>query len=244
MQWWPDVKHIHRSDRLILHSAALLCFITPCATSHNVEIERVCLRQRNAFDLSVCQYVDGNQGCIFSRLFLNDLSTCWAFQKCFYFDLHQQGMEWSRLGLSPLEPLWTHQSRAPVQRWDATALIYYLEVIHHPWIKKTIELCCWSSQGWAEHFRTDDLRDLRRRDKRDRPTDMSDPSDCLWRLPVSLISSVSMKNRDGRVFCTRGWYLLRCLQKAEGQSWELRGHNCGQMCISSFSQNEIGKWSS
>lgn len=29
----------------------------------------------------------------------NDLSTCWAFQSGFYFDLHQQGMEWSRLGL-------------------------------------------------------------------------------------------------------------------------------------------------
>lgn len=64
----------------------------------------------------------------------NDLSTCWAFQSGFYFDLHQQGMEWSRLGLSPPEAPWTSRSLARVRRGDATALIYYSGVILRLWI--------------------------------------------------------------------------------------------------------------
>lgn len=64
----------------------------------------------------------------------NDLSTCWAFQNGFYFDLHQQGMEWSRLGLSPPEAPWTSWSLARVRRGDATALIYYSGVILRLWI--------------------------------------------------------------------------------------------------------------
>lgn len=170
MQWWTNVKHIQKFDRLTLHLAAPLCFITPCATSRNVEIERVCLRQEDTFDLSVCQYVDGNQGCILSRVFLNrasnDLSTCWAFQKGFYFDLHQQGMEWSLLGLSPSKPLWTHQSRAPVQRWDAMALIYYSEVIHRLWIKRQLNYVVGTAMAGPEQLRTNDLHEPRRKDER------------------------------------------------------------------------------
>lgn len=92
-------------------------------------------------DLSVCQYVDANRGCFFLSLFFspldgasNDLSTCWAFQNAFYFDLHQQGMEWSRLGLSPPEAPRTSRSLARVRRGDATALIYYSGVILRLWI--------------------------------------------------------------------------------------------------------------
>lgn len=87
-------------------------FNTSCATNHHVESESVYSSQDDSFDLSACQYVDEIQRCIFSPVILDgasdDLSTCWAFQKAFYFDLHQQGMERSLLGLSPPRPLWIH----------------------------------------------------------------------------------------------------------------------------------------
>lgn len=106
--------------------------------------------------------------CSFSTGASNDLSTCWAFQSGFYFDLHQQGMEWSRLGLSPSEPLWTSQSCAWVQSWDATPLIYYSEVILRLWIKRQLNYVFAASKAGPEQFRMDGLHELRRRDKRDR----------------------------------------------------------------------------
>lgn len=75
------------------------------------------------------------------------------FRRGFYFDLHQQWMEWSLLGLSPSKPLWTHQSRAPVQRWDATALIYCSEVIHRLWIKRQLNYVVGPTKARPEHPR-------------------------------------------------------------------------------------------
>lgn len=72
----------------------------------------MCLRQEDTFDLSACQYVNEIWGCVFSRVIRDgasdDLRTCWGFQRGFYFDLHQQGMEWSLLGLAPSKPLRIH----------------------------------------------------------------------------------------------------------------------------------------
>lgn len=56
MNVWTDVKHIQMSvPESILHSASLLCVITPCLSGRNAKTERVCLRQEDIFDLSVCQ---------------------------------------------------------------------------------------------------------------------------------------------------------------------------------------------
>lgn len=79
-----EPRRTQKSDRLIAHSDAPLCFAAACANSHNSEIERLRLREEDTFDLSVCQYVDKNQGCIFDLFFLsffstqptNDLTTC------------------------------------------------------------------------------------------------------------------------------------------------------------------------
>lgn len=215
-------------DRPVLHAAALLCFIAPCAAGREVKTDGVCLRREDIFDLSVCQYVDGNQGCVFSRVFLhrasNDLSTCWAFQNDFYFDLRQQGMEWSRLGLPPSEPLWTH----PVQRWDATTLIYYSEVIHRLWIKRQLNYVVGAAKAGPQQFRTDDLREPRWRDNWDRQTDRLKDRNVwsLWLLQATSCSSdqfyAAMKNRYPSAVCSQGrWYSLRYLQKAQGQRWEL-----------------------
>ena len=86
----------------------------------------------------------------------------------FYFDLHQWGMEWSLLGLSPSKPLRTHQSSAPVQRWDATTLIYYSGVIHRLWIKRQLNYVVGTAKAGPEQFGTDDLNEPRWRDKRER----------------------------------------------------------------------------
>lgn len=87
----------------------------------------------------------------------DDLNTCWAFQITFYFEMHQHGM----LGLSPSRPLWTHYSRAPVQGWDATALIYYSEVIHRLWIQGQLNYAVGTAEAAPENFTMYDLPELR-----------------------------------------------------------------------------------
>lgn len=77
----------------------------------------------------------------------NDLSTCWAFQSVFYFDLHQQGMEWSRLGLSPPEAPRTSQSPALVRARRRHGSDLLFRGCSSPVDLKTIELCCLRSQG-------------------------------------------------------------------------------------------------
>ena len=235
-------------DRLVLHAAALLCFIAPCAAGREVKTDRVCLRREDIFDLSVCQYVDGNQGCVFSRVFLhrasNDLSTCWAFQNDFYFDLHQQGMEWSRLGLPPSEPLWTHQSRAPVQRWDATTLIYYSEVIHRLWIKRQLNYVVGAAKAGPQQFGTDDLREPRWRDNWDRLTErpkclipLIAPGDFLflWSALCGDEKQISERCLQSRplIFAEISPKSSRSKVRAE-----LPEDNCAQVCSSSFSKNE------
>lgn len=232
-------------DRPVLHAAALLCFIAPCAAGREVKTDGVCLRREDVFDLSVCQYVDGNQGCVFSRVFLhrasNDLSTCWAFQNDFYFDLRQQGMEWSRLGLPPSEPLWTH----PVQRWDATTLIYYSEVIHRLWIKRQLNYVVGAAKAGPQQFRTDDLREPRWRDNWDRQTDWRQK--CLIPLIAPgnflLLWSVLCGNEkqiSERCLQSRPLIFAEISPKSSRSKVraELRGDNCAQVCSSSFSQNE------
>lgn len=77
----------------------------------------------------------------------NDLSTCWAFQSGFYFDLHQQGMEWSRLGLLSTGGL-VDQSElrsGPARRRHSADLLF--RAYSSPVDLKTIELSCLRSQG-------------------------------------------------------------------------------------------------
>lgn len=211
-----------------------------------MEIVKVCWRQEDTFDLSACQYVDGNQGCIFSRVFLdrasNDLNTCWVFQKGFYFDLHQQGMEWSRLGLSPSEPPWTHQSPAPVQGWDATALIYYSEVIHRLWIKRQLKMLLEKPKAGLGQFGMDDMHELRQRDKTDRqrcPSLLIAPGNFLFLWSVLCNDE---KQRWKWSFQSRP--LMFAEMFANSSRWKVRSalweRNHGQVCISSLTVFE--KW--
>ena len=214
-------------DRLVLHAAALLCFIAPCAAGHGVKTERACLRREDIFDLS-CLSIRG-----------------WESGMCFLLGFSPAGLRWLEhmLGLSGrllfwfapagdgMEPAWSPSIGAPADpseprsspemRRHGADLLF--RGYSSPVDKKTIELWRWSSQGWSGAVH--DGRSVQTEMERQlRQTDRNVWS--FWLLQATSCSSdrfyVAMKNRYLSAVCSQGCcYSLRYLQKAQGQRWAL-----------------------
>lgn len=100
-----------KSDRLIAHSDALLCFTAACANSHNSEIERLRLREEDTFDLSVCQYVYKNQGSIFDLFFFLNTAHKWLDHML---SLSQRLLVWFAPAGDGMELTWSFSIWTPV----------------------------------------------------------------------------------------------------------------------------------
>lgn len=220
----------------------LFLFLSHLVQAVNTSWLRWCARDGETH-LSVCQYADGNQGCIFSWVFpdgaSNDLSTCWAFQNGFYFDLHQQGMEWSPLGLSIWAPVDPSEARSsPEMRRHGADLLF--RSYSSPVDKKTIELCCWSSRGRARVVQNGRSSPWTETERWEGKTDRKRCQILVIALGdfLSLWSDLCADEKQ-RWECCLQWRLLifpKMSTKSLGSKvkYELRECNRGQVCISSL----------
>lgn len=247
MQWWTNVKHIHKYDRRILHPAALLsvcsCFITPCASSHHVEVKRVCLRQGDTFDLS-CLSICGWESLMYFLLGFSWRGLKWLEHMLslsewllFWFAPAGDGMEpaWSLSIWAPVDP--SEARSSPEMRRHGTDLLF--RGYSSPVDKKTIELCCWNNQGWARAVQ-DGRSAWTETERRGKKTDRKR---CLILLiapgDVLFLWSVLCADEKQRWECCLQSRLLifpKMFTKSLGSKvrYELRECNCVQVCISGF----------
>ncbi len=178
------------------------------------------------------------------------LSICgWESGMYFLLGFSQRGLKWLEhmLSLSEgllfwfapagdgIEPAWSLSIQAPVDpseprsspemRRHGADLLF--RGYSSPVDKKTIELCCWNSQGWARAVQDErSAWTATERRETDRQREMSDPSDCSRRLPVSVISSTCQwKTEMGVLFAGKvadiPWDVYKKL-KVKGEILALR----------------------
>lgn len=143
----------------------------------------------------------------------------------FWFAPAGDGMEhaWSLSIRAPVDP--SEPRSSPKMRRHSADLLF--RGYSSPVNKKTIELCCWNSQGWAGAVQ-DGWSARTETERQERKTDRD--VWFLWLLQATSCFSdlfyVPMKNRNGSAVCSQGrLYSLRCLLKAQGQRWDLRSEN-------------------
>lgn len=115
--------------------------LLPCCASSFLTQTHILKVERGSHLWFVCLLISRwESGMYFLLGASNDLSTCWAFQSGFYFDLHQQGMEWSRLGLLSTgglvdQSVLLRSGEETPQRWFIIQGLFFACGFKDNWIK-------------------------------------------------------------------------------------------------------------